>query len=53
MLVTPTLAAYLKKGGSVNVKAADGKSWKIRAPQMSIPTSIVSPTCGMRMMRMQ
>ena len=53
MLVTPTMAAYLKKGGSVNVKAPDGKSWRIRAPQMIVPASMVSPTCGMRMMRMQ
>ena len=53
MLLTPTMAAYLNKGGSVNVKAPDGKSWKIRAPQMMVPSSVVSPTCGMRMIRMQ
>lgn len=46
MLVTPSIAAYLRQGGSVSIKGPDGKSWKMRAP-------IVSPACGVRMMRME
>ena len=45
MLVTPSIAAYLRQGGSVSIKGPDGKSWKVRAP-------IRSPVCGVRMMRM-
>lgn len=45
MLVTPSMAAYLRQGGSVSIKGPDGKSWKVRAP-------VRSPTCGVRIMRM-
>jgi hypothetical protein len=45
MLVTPSIAAYLRQGGSVSIRGPDGKAWKVRAP-------IRSPVCGVRMMRM-
>jgi len=45
MLVTPSIAAYLRQGGSVSIRGPDGKAWKVRAP-------IRSPACGVRMMRM-
>lgn len=32
MLVTPSIAAYLRQGGSVSIRGPDGKAWKVRAP---------------------
>jgi len=45
MLVTPSIAAYLRQGGSVSIRGQDGKAWKVRAP-------IRSPGCGVIRMRM-
>jgi hypothetical protein len=34
MLVNPSIAAHLKRGGVVSVRSVDGKkSWKIRIPE--------------------
>jgi hypothetical protein len=44
MMVTPSIAAYLRQGGSVSIRGPDGKAWKVRAP-------IRSPVCGVMMMR--